>query len=78
MSQLDTVECRNCKYWTGQPGTYNEWTKARRQPIVSTVVICAVRIQPQPNMFALDMVDYRLADAEHDCPDFERLDRNES
>lgn len=64
------IRCRDCKYWSGQVGSHNEWTKERKGIIKPTVLICAVNI-PQPSLSALDMVDGRLSDAEHNCSDFQ-------
>lgn len=64
------IKCRNCKYWSGQIGSHNEWTKQRKSPIKPKVLICTVN-SPQPLLAALERVDGRLADSEHNCIDFE-------
>ena len=66
-----TVKCCNCKYWSGQIGSHNEWTREYQEPIKSKVLICAVRICPQPSVSELEPVDGRLAYAKHDCSNFE-------
>lgn len=68
MSNL--VTCQDCKFWSGQIGSENEWTKKRRSPITSKVLVCAVRGCPQPSLAALSDVDGRLSSALHECFDF--------
>ncbi len=64
------IKCSDCRYWSGQIGTHNEWSQEWRQPIKSKVLICAVRGCPQPDASELDRVDGRLANAEHSCIDY--------
>lgn len=42
------VKCEDCMYWSGQIGTADKWIDDYDRGIVSTVIICAVHINPQP------------------------------
>jgi|GEM_PF-4212683 len=66
------VKCCDCKYWSGLIGSPSEYKREYRQPIESKVLICAVRLCPQPDGSELELVDGRLAHASHDCNDFEQ------
>lgn len=65
------VKCTDCKFWSGQVGSHNEWSQAYRSPIISKVLICTVCINPQPSIAALSHVDGRLSSALHKCSQFE-------
>lgn len=71
------IKCQDCKFWSGQIGASNEWSVKYIAPtaiiIESKVVLCAVRINPQPCLFALNEANDRLCSALHQCPDFEAL-----
>jgi len=66
------VKCCDCEYWSGQIGSDNEYKREYRKPIDAKVLICAVRICPQPEDSELELVDGRLAHASHYCNDFEQ------
>ena len=64
------IKCRNCKFWSGQIGSHNEWSRERNSNIKSKVLICAVNI-PNPSDTELELVDGRLCDTVHSCNSFE-------
>lgn len=63
------IKCKDCKYYSDQIGSHNEWTKEHNDSIKPKVLMCAINT-PNPSLAALEAVDGRLSSAEHNCVDF--------